>query len=55
MSIKSNIEILKSWLSEKVKVSYEQKDKLILQNLEVNTKQTVLDKWNSKNDKLKES
>jgi len=54
MSIKSNIEILKSWLSEKVKVSYEQKDKLILQNLEVNTKQAVLVKWNSKNEKIKQ-
>lgn len=39
MSIKSNIVTLKSWLSEKVKETYEYKEQITLENLEGNTKQ----------------
>ena len=54
MSIKTNIDTLKSWLSEKVKMSYEHKKELILENLERNTNQIIIPKWNSKNIKTKE-
>lgn len=55
MSIKSNIVTLKSWLSEKVKETYEYKEQLILENLEGNTKQIVISKWNTKINKTNES
>ena len=51
MSIKSNIGTLKSWLSEKVKESYEYKEQLALVDLEGNTKKIQISKWNPEIDK----
>jgi hypothetical protein len=48
MSIKSNISTLKSWLSEKVKISYEHKSQMGIENLERNSSQIVIPKWNPK-------
>ena len=45
MSIKSNIVTLRSWISEKVKESFEYKEQMKVDNLEAKTKQIVISKW----------
>jgi len=55
MSIKSNIATLKIWLSEKVKESYSAKMQMTLVDLEGNTKQMEILKWNPEIDKTDET
>jgi hypothetical protein len=47
MSIKSNIVTLRSWISDKVKESFEYKEQMKIKNLEANIKQIVISKTNS--------
>lgn len=44
MSIKSNISTLKIWLSEKVKITYEDKNQLVAKKIERNTSQILISK-----------
>lgn len=54
MSIKSNICTLRSWISEKVKESFEYKEQVRIENLEAKTKQTVISKWIPKTNGMNE-